>query len=149
MAESPEIAAPAGRATVSNRLAERIPLILDLWEERVRLRLPAAREQDPPILRDDIPPFLLALARSLSPVAAPEEVGGGDDRSAHGTVFIGALRPCQGIIEPEVETHEIQLTTGPINSVTAAARASGEKGLLNVRQARNAVAKFCSGFEET
>ena len=82
-------------------------------------------------------------------IAAPEEVGGGDDRSAHGTVFIGALCPCQGIIEPEVETHEIQLTTGPIKSVTAAARASGEKGLLNVRQARNAVAKFCSGFEET
>jgi len=75
MAESPEAVARSTRAEVSTRLAERIPLILDLWEERVRLKLPAARDQDPPILRDDLPPFLLALARSLSPVAAPEDAG--------------------------------------------------------------------------
>jgi signal transduction histidine kinase len=58
----------------SQRLAELTPLILDLWEEQVRLLLPASRGHDPPLLRDHLPVFLLELAHVLSPHSSHEEV---------------------------------------------------------------------------
>lgn len=59
---------PTEREDVSARLAEQIPTILDVWEQRVRAMLPAVRDEEPPILRDHLPSLLLELAQALSPV---------------------------------------------------------------------------------
>ena len=39
-------------------------------------------------------------------IAAPEEVGRRDDGGAHRTVFVSALRPGQGFVQPEIEAHD-------------------------------------------
>jgi len=59
-------------------------------------------------------------------VAAAEEVGGGDYGGAHGPVLVGALRPGEVAIDPEVEAHEWM--------VARRGEASGEEALDRGRE---------------
>lgn len=56
------------RDDLSQYLAEQTPIILDVWEGRVRRELTASRDEDAPALRDHLPVLLLRLAQALSPL---------------------------------------------------------------------------------
>jgi PAS domain S-box-containing protein len=58
--------------SAGHRLRQHTPRILQLWEERVRQQLPAAREQASPALLHTLPVLLSELARTLEH-PAPEQ----------------------------------------------------------------------------
>ena len=45
-------------------------------------------------------------------IAAAEEVRSRDHGSPHRSIFVGALRPGQIVVNPQVETHKPQFTAG-------------------------------------
>src|SRR5436309_15309384 len=69
-AESPKSAADL--EDLASRLAEQIPVILDLWEAGIRRLVPATEGHGSPVTRDHIPRFLLEMAEAISPVSGPE-----------------------------------------------------------------------------
>jgi len=40
-------------------------------------------------------------------IAAAKQVGRGDNSGPHGTVFVGALRPSQTVVNPQIEAHSL------------------------------------------
>ena len=52
------------------RLEQLTPKIIEHWDNVVRKELPAAQKQDPTVLHDGLPNFLINLARDLSPSRA-------------------------------------------------------------------------------
>ena len=52
----------------------------------------------------------LGLAASVE-IAAAEQVRGGNDRRAHGAVFIGSLRPGDVVVQPKIKAHWRHFTT--------------------------------------
>src|SRR5437763_4556295 len=67
---SPESAADL--EDLASRLAEQIPVIMDLWEAGIRRLVPATEGHGSPVTRDHIPRFLLEMAEAISPVSGPE-----------------------------------------------------------------------------
>ena len=64
-------------------------------------------------------------------IAASEQIGGGDHSSAHGAVFVSALRPGEIAFQPEIEAHWLYFTT--VRDCTASTSSPLEKGLRSAR----------------
>src|ERR1035441_8096770 len=79
-------------------------------------------------------------------IPAPEQVGGGDHRSPHGTVLIRTLRPCEIPVHPKIEAHETYSTTLAASSCTASSRSSLRKGFRSTRQVEKHNARSRSGL---
>src|ERR1035441_2421777 len=70
-------------------------------------------------------------AAARGEIAASEQIGGGDHSSAHGAVFVSALRPGEIAFQPEIEAHWLYFTT--VRDCTASTSSPLEKGLRSAR----------------
>src|SRR5690242_11955970 len=61
----------ANGADTAARLQQQVPEILRRWDQRVRSEIPAAREQQPLILQNNLGLLLGEVARALSPTGEP------------------------------------------------------------------------------
>src|SRR6185437_1905404 len=79
-------------------------------------------------------------------VRAREHVGAGNYRSAHRPVFVGALRPRNFAIQPQVEAHPVHFAMqAQLRAWTASSRSSGRNGFFRTRQERNPAMSEGSG----
>jgi len=86
----PSAAESASPPPAGERLAQHFPLVMELWEERVRRSVPAAQEQPRLLLRNRLPQFLQQIAAALlavhagSPVENPDPAALREAASEHG-----------------------------------------------------------------
>src|SRR4051812_41158453 len=68
-------------AQASDRLLAARERIMALWEQRIRAEIPAAAEEEHPILIDTLPAVLHQLAQALSPRPPRAEAPEGSSRA--------------------------------------------------------------------
>jgi len=61
----------AAYSFTANRLVEQVPEILHRWDQRVRAEIPASRGQQALVLRNNLGPLLVEVARTLVPSGEP------------------------------------------------------------------------------